>query len=90
MHNLMRIDGNYRNFRKYLKSCGPPRIPYIGVFLMDMTFINDGNPDFTHEIINFSKRRFFSRVLREIKLCQSQPYHFQEVTFIQEIILSGK
>ena len=35
-----------------------PAVPYVGVFLTDLTFICEGNPDFLHGgLINIHKRR---------------------------------
>jgi hypothetical protein len=38
--------GNYKNLRAAVKSSNPPIIPYLGVYLSDCTFIEDGNPVF--------------------------------------------
>lgn len=34
---------NYKNYRDGLHSISPPCVPYLGVYLTDLTFIEDGN-----------------------------------------------
>jgi len=44
------------------------------VYLTDLTFIGDGNPDSFGELINFKKRELECRVLQEIELYQHTTY----------------
>ena len=38
-----------------------PCVPYIGIYLSDLTFIEDGNPEFLDEnLINFQKQEVIS------------------------------
>jgi son of sevenless-like protein len=87
---VMAREGNFRNFRKHFRECPPPKIPYIGVHLTDLTFIEDGNKDFlAGGLVNFSKRRRLATILRDIMQNQLTPYNFQEVPFIKDFILNG-
>jgi hypothetical protein len=46
-----------------------------GVYLSDLTFIEDGNADTVHNgLINFDKRRFLANVISEIQQYQQTPY----------------
>ena len=42
---LMSRSHNYDKLRKHFKACNPPLIPYMGLYLTDLTFIEDGNTD---------------------------------------------
>ncbi len=50
--------GNYKHYRDKLGATELPAVPYVGVFLKDLTFICDGNPDYLRGgLINMHKRR---------------------------------
>eukprot|EP01105_Mastigella_eilhardi_P025274 TRINITY_DN6828_c0_g1_i3.p1 TRINITY_DN6828_c0_g1~~TRINITY_DN6828_c0_g1_i3.p1 ORF type:complete len:896 (-),score=230.67 TRINITY_DN6828_c0_g1_i3:1362-3956(-) len=36
---------NYRAYRTAIHNVAPPCIPFVGIYLTDLTFIEDGNPD---------------------------------------------
>lgn len=51
-------DGRFRAMREALHRCDPPCIPYLGMYLTDLSFIEEGTPDFTPDgLLNFSKMR---------------------------------
>ena len=58
---------SYREYRDHLHNINPPCVPYMGVYLTDLTFMMDGNPDFVDGgLINFKKRRLIAEVIEEI------------------------
>eukprot|EP01137_Pigoraptor_chileana_P014293 Opistho-2@68754 len=76
---------NYRDYRKLISSINPPCIPYIGIYMTDLTFIRDGNPNLlpNTELINFTKRRMISAVLIEMLQYQQTPYHLADVPVLR-------
>src|SRR6266542_1349022 len=63
----------------------------LGVYLTDLTFIEDGNPNTlkkSRQLINFSKRMKTAEVIREIQQYQSVPYCLTPVPEIQMFIRS--
>ncbi|CAG2119332.1 unnamed protein product, partial [Medioppia subpectinata] len=58
LQTLVSTDGRFRNMREALHRCDPPCIPYLGMYLTDLSFIEEGTPNFTDEgLLNFSKMR---------------------------------
>lgn len=46
-----------------IHSCNPPCVPYLGMYLTDLAFIEEGTPNFTEEgLVNFSKMRMVNSV----------------------------
>ncbi|KAJ6252046.1 hypothetical protein M0813_14594 [Anaeramoeba flamelloides] len=89
--SLISTRGNYSNFRKDVKQRnGMPILPYIGVYLTDLTFIEDGNPGKINGLINFSKQRQIAHVIHEIRKFQEIPFHFKEIPQMQEYLLNLK
>ena len=69
----------------------PPMIPYLGVFLKDLTFLDIGNPkhlDEEKKFINFDKLRMISSVISELRTFQEIPYQFKPDPVIQRHLTS--
>jgi son of sevenless len=79
----------YANYRKYVKEMTPPAIPFLGVYLTDLTFIEDGNQDFLPDshLINFDKRmKVYSLISNNVQRFQQVPFALHPVTLIQDYI----
>ena len=50
-----------------------------GTYLTDLTFIEDGNPDYIQGLINYRKRELVYSVIREIQQYQQESYTFELV-----------
>ncbi|KAL1748359.1 hypothetical protein HDZ31DRAFT_29833 [Schizophyllum fasciatum] len=80
-------DKNFTKYRQIMASVNPPCVPFIGVFLSTLQFIQDGNPDkLPGDLVNFRKRAKASEVIQDIKRWQAQPFNFTRVTVIQNFI----
>lgn len=58
-----------------------------GVYLSDLTFIEDGNPNMlrnNEKLINFSKRMKTAEVIRDLQQYQTMPYPYQKVHELQK------
>lgn len=63
------------NYREVFNSQPPPKIPFLGMYLQDLTFIDDGNSDFLDvNIVNFDKRSRLHNVISIILHLQKVPY----------------
>lgn len=56
---------------------------YRGVYLQDLTFIEDGNPDQIGDLINFSKRILVRKILSQIATFQQEAYNFVIVPILR-------
>ena len=58
IENLMDSKGNHKKYREAIRTSQTPAVPYFGIYLKDLTFISDGNPDYLKGgVINLNKRR---------------------------------
>jgi son of sevenless len=67
-------DSNFKFIRDQISTCIPPLVPYLGIFLTDLTFIDEGNPDFVNEKINFTKVKRVSKIIKNLNTYQQTPY----------------
>lgn len=44
---------SFANYRQCIRSAHAPLIPYLGVYMQDMVFLEDGNPDYLKVIFFF-------------------------------------
>ena len=50
---------------------------FRGVYLTDLTFTEDGNPNLIDNLINFSKRELVYKIIEEVKQYQVTGYNFE-------------
>ncbi|XP_041465330.1 ras-specific guanine nucleotide-releasing factor 2-like isoform X3 [Lytechinus variegatus] len=75
---LVSSDGRFKNMREALHRIDPPCVPYLGFYLTDLAFIEDGTPNITDDgLINFSKMRMIAHVVREIRHFQHTNYNIE-------------
>ncbi|KAL9657697.1 hypothetical protein ABK040_005050 [Willaertia magna] len=90
---VMAPDSSYKSYRNYIKQyVKPPLNIYLGIYLSDLTFIEDGNPDrinstkTSRNLINWRKRQFVANVISEVMQYKNPPYNIQPVHQIQELL----
>ncbi|KAI8908144.1 ras guanine nucleotide exchange factor domain-containing protein [Powellomyces hirtus] len=73
---------NYADYRANLKRVQGPCLPFLGVYLTDLTFTEDGNPPTRSSpngpLINIDKYIKICRIIQEVQRFQS-PYMLTEV-----------
>ncbi|KAK3375377.1 ras guanine nucleotide exchange factor domain-containing protein [Podospora didyma] len=91
MRKLMASTKNFGEYREALHIANPPCIPFFGVYLTDLTFIEDGIPSVIKKtnLINFAKRAKTAEVIRDIQQYQNVAYSLQPVPELQDYILSN-
>ncbi|KAF2148377.1 guanine-nucleotide dissociation stimulator CDC25 [Myriangium duriaei CBS 260.36] len=91
MRKLMGSTKNFLEYRDALHKANPPCIPFFGVYLTDLTFIEDGIPSIIKKtnLINFAKRAKTAEVIRDIQQYQNVPFALQPVQELQDYILKN-
>eukprot|EP01095_Lingulamoeba_sp_RSL-Kostka_P006074 TRINITY_DN1875_c1_g2_i2.p1 TRINITY_DN1875_c1_g2~~TRINITY_DN1875_c1_g2_i2.p1 ORF type:complete len:162 (-),score=39.75 TRINITY_DN1875_c1_g2_i2:256-741(-) len=83
LENVMDPSSSFKNYRKALQHSISPAMPYLGVYLTDLIYIEDGNTDYINPkppsdkvLINYHKRQMVYKVLQEILMYQQFSYSF--------------
>jgi son of sevenless-like protein len=79
---------NFQGYKALLNKSTPPCVPFLGVYLTVLTFIQDGAKDTLKEggLINFQKRQKTADVIQEITKFQMQPYNLTKLPAIRNFI----
>lgn len=78
LDKLVDSRNNFASYREELRNKKGPVVPYLGVFSRDFTFIEDGNPKFVDDKINFERISMCGAMIRQFTLMQKTPYNFVE------------
>uniref|UniRef100_A0A669DZ55 Ras protein specific guanine nucleotide releasing factor 2 n=1 Tax=Oreochromis niloticus TaxID=8128 RepID=A0A669DZ55_ORENI len=88
LQKIVSSEGRFKNLRETLKNCNPPCVPYLGMYLTDLACIEEGTPNFTEEgLVNFSKMRMISHIIREIRQFQQTPYRIEHQPKVTQFLL---
>ncbi|RKP34193.1 ras guanine nucleotide exchange factor domain-containing protein, partial [Dimargaris cristalligena] len=93
-------DRNFATYRARIRQQPPPCLPFLGVYLTDLTFTDDGNQTFRRQssadrntaeespksFINFHKYFQTVRIIKEIQGFQV-PYNLKDVPELQQHLL---
>jgi hypothetical protein len=91
IRKIVDISRNYAPLRERLKNHVAPCLPFVGMYLQDLTFVNEGNPlvrelpgsEPRFEVINFDRYVKTARVIGELQRFQV-PYRLAAVPEMQE------
>lgn len=86
---IMSNDNNYAEYRKVIMA-EYPAVPYIGVFLTDLVFIEDSQPDYKEDtnLINVSKLGFVASILFVIESCKRGFYDIPAKSSLQANLMN--
>jgi len=78
---------NMKNYRDILTKSKPPIVPFLPIYLKDLTFMNDGNESKVNGMINFDKLRMMAKRVKDIsKLVDYEYKNFQVDIVLQNYI----
>ncbi|KAK0639138.1 ras guanine nucleotide exchange factor domain-containing protein [Cercophora newfieldiana] len=88
LQSIVEFNQNYKVLRSRLHDHVPPCLPFLGMFLTDLTFVDVGNPatkttDTGLTVINFDKHMRTAKSIGELQRFQI-PYRLTDVPDLQE------
>jgi hypothetical protein len=78
LRESVNIANNYRTLRELVSqaTASGPAIPYLGMYMADLLFIEEGNPTYVDkDLFNFEKLEMVAKVVvafEQLKLCASR------------------
>ncbi|XP_026727607.1 ras-specific guanine nucleotide-releasing factor 2-like isoform X2 [Trichoplusia ni] len=88
LQTIISSECRFRILRDALHRCDPPCIPYLGMYLSDLSFIEEGTTNYTPDgLLNFSKMRMIAHVIREIRNFQQTPYKIDHIPKVCSFLL---
>jgi len=86
LSQITRHDKSYAEMRRIIQhETNPPVIPYLGMYLTDLVFIEEGNPKKVAgtSLINYGKCRLVAGAVKKIQNYQQMGYNFKRLPQIQ-------
>ncbi|KAJ7505192.1 ras guanine nucleotide exchange factor domain-containing protein [Mycena galericulata] len=83
---------NYHEYRSKLRNTAPPAVPFLGLYLTDVTFCREGNPSYraspinpNKKLLNFNKYHKLARIVQDMQRFQV-PYQLRGIPEVQEYL----
>ncbi|KAG9315799.1 ras GEF [Chiua virens] len=83
---------NYHEYRSRLRNTAPPAVPFLGLYLTDVTFCREGNPSRRDaplapgkKLLNFNKYHKLARIVQDMQRFQV-PYKLKKIPEVQEYL----
>ncbi|KAJ7644234.1 ras guanine nucleotide exchange factor domain-containing protein [Roridomyces roridus] len=95
LESLRRLADHSRNYHEYrtrLRNTAPPAVPFLGLYLTDVTFCREGNPSHRpspmnadKKLLNFNKYHKLARIVQDMQRFQV-PYQLRGIPEVQEYL----
>ncbi|KAJ6251158.1 guanine nucleotide exchange factor [Anaeramoeba flamelloides] len=86
LSKLTNAIGGYQELRKAYNESPLPMVPFIGVFLSDLVYIEELPNRIEGNLINWAKKRRIYDVIRFIKKCQAVKYNFVYFRIVKQFL----
>ncbi|KAG6891672.1 hypothetical protein C0992_012721 [Termitomyces sp. T32_za158] len=92
LRKLADYNRNYHEYRSKLRNTAPPAVPFLGLYLTDLTFCREGNPSHrtspvnpNKKLLNFNKYHKLARIVQDMQRFQV-PYNLKAIPEVQEYL----
>lgn len=92
LRKLAEHSRNYHHYRTVLRNTAPPAVPFLGLYLTDVTFCREGNPSTRvsplnpdKKLINFNKYHKLARIVQDMQRFQV-PYQLRKITEVEKYL----
>lgn len=79
---------SFRAYRDHISSCVAPAVPYVGLLLQDLTFIETNPNRVEGGLISWTKRSMIYESIESVLRFQNTEYNLQHVPQITHFITS--
>lgn len=89
LDQLFEAAENYKQYRTRLRAAideNQPVLPFQGVYLKSLVFIEENSDKTERGLLNVEKLEMLYKVLHELRQCQRYPFPFSEVSQIQDYL----
>ncbi|KAJ3053095.1 hypothetical protein HK097_005038 [Rhizophlyctis rosea] len=77
LESKLSYKGNYKAYREIEHMARPPYLPFFGLVIKDLTFMNDGNQKtLPNGLVNFEKQRMIFNIITGIRTSQRHKFPF--------------
>mgnify|MGYP003644294845 CR=1 FL=1 len=83
---ILSPQNSFKEYRSVMRDCVPPVLPYLGVYLSDLTAIDSGNPDFIRGLVNMEKHELIFDVIEKIRFYQADRFDFPPEPSLQHML----
>ena len=93
MKSLRKLLSTSKNYSKYRSAIAKLRcakqscIPYLGIYLRDLTFIHEGNATLHNDLINYSKIQLVSSTIQEFDYFRKNPVFVSDIATINDYLI---
>ena len=88
IETLMSPNQNYSVYRRTLKAAEAPVVPFQGVYLSDLTFIEENVDILSNGWVNFAKMTMLANVWASLDEMKKKDYRLKEVEVIKKYLLT--
>ena len=92
MRDIISVDNNMTNYREYFDPLSTPKVPFLGIYLQDLNFLYDANPNTDQKnpkLINFTKWIKLGSIVEQIVNLQQSPYNLQPIKPLLDYLLAA-